>query len=216
MSETKTSSEERNHEFPAETRPASAGPEPDAIRRNHRTFHENLARRFRAELAQPSGGTMAQVDALLHDAYRERASDIHLDAESNGLRVRFRVDGVVLDTCLLGRGAGRRLTNQFKGMARIDPVTMFVPEEARFTYVVDGREVGFRVEVAPCLPGDKLTVRILEPNRVQQRLGHLGLSEEGLIDIRDWLGNVNGMFLVAGPTGSGKTTTLYALLHEFK
>jgi len=206
----------------SEQKPSSAvshdtPPEPPP-RENPRELRIDLVHDLLESLIRPRdpGDGTAHAEALLHDAYRERASDIHLDPDSSGLRVRFRVDGVVLDAAIIARKEGRRLVNQLKGMAKVDPVAMFVPEEARFDFCIDGRTIDFRVELAPCLNGDKITVRVLEPRRVQQRIHQLGLAKPQLLRIENWLGNVNGMFLVAGPTGSGKTTTLYALLHEFR
>lgn len=156
------------------------------------------------------------AEALLRDAVRERATDIHLDSQVDGTLVRFRIDGMVLDAILLNKPYGQRLSNQFKTMARLSPVIRFFPEEGRITHKVDDEMLDLRLSHAPCLRGDKISIRLFVPHEVPKELSQLGLREEGLEDIQEWLDNVSGMLLVAGPTGSGKTTTLYTLLHKLK
>ncbi|MDY7108115.1 MAG: ATPase, T2SS/T4P/T4SS family [Planctomycetota bacterium] len=158
----------------------------------------------------------ALAEALLRDSMRELASDIHVDPQPTGFRIRLRIDGVVHDGALLAPAEGARLVNQIKAMASIDPVTMFMPAEARIRREIDDRRLDLRVTLAPCLDGPKFAIRVLERQRVEQRMDELGLSERDYQRIRDWLGMLTGMFVVAGPTGVGKTTTLYALLHEMK
>lgn len=156
------------------------------------------------------------AESLLRDALRERATDIHIDAKSDGWLVRFRIDGHVLDGALLNHDEGQRLSNQFKALARLSPVTRFVPEEGRITFSLDGKQLDLRLAQAPCLRGDKLSIRIFVTGNDAMTLSELGLEETGLDSLEDWLGDVSGMLLVTGPTGSGKTTTLYTLLHQLK
>lgn len=158
----------------------------------------------------------AMADALLRDARRERATDIHVDPQTGGYRVRFRIDGVMHDAVLLTLAQGNRIINQFKTMADIDPVQMFFPEEARRTYEMEHETIDLRFTMAPCISGTKLAIRMLDPDTVEHRIEDLGMSDEQLNELRTWLENLHGMFLVSGPTGCGKTTTLYALLHEWK
>lgn len=156
------------------------------------------------------------AEALMRDAVRERATDIHIDARNGGWLVRLRIDGRVYDGALLGTLQGQRLGNQFRTMARISPVSRFLPEEGRITHELDGMKLDLRLAQAPCLRGDKLSIRLFVPRDVPVELSDLGLHEEGMEVLQDWLGNVSGMLLVCGPTGSGKTTTLYTLLHKLK
>jgi len=156
------------------------------------------------------------AEALLRDAVREGATDIHLDTQLGGMLVRLRVDGRVLDGVFLDKARGQRLSNQFKAMARLSPVVRYIPEEGRITHEVDGQLLDLRLSHAPCLRGDKISIRLFVPQVVHMDLHELGLREQGLEDIQEWLVNVSGMLLVAGPTGSGKTTTLYTLLHKLK
>jgi len=154
--------------------------------------------------------------ALLLDGVRERATDIHLDPVSQGLQVRMRIDGVMRDAAVLIPRDGHRLTNQLKSLAGMDPVAQFNADEARFTLEHDAKDVDVRFAIVPCLHGDKLTLRILDPRQLGYDIHELGLSEWNLSHIQHWFVSLGGMFLVAGPVGSGKTTTLYSLLHALK
>jgi general secretion pathway protein E len=154
--------------------------------------------------------------ALVRDAARERATDIHLDPEGQGLRVRMRIDGAMRDAALLIPKEGYRLINQLKSLAGIDPVAQFNADEARLAFEDGDRALDLRLAVIPCLHGQKITIRVLDPRQIVYRLHELGLSDGGLERIRHWFKSLGGMFVVAGPVGSGKTTTLYSLLHGLK
>ncbi len=152
---------------------------------------------------------------LVRDALARRATDIHLDPLRNGYQVRLRIDGLLSPHLGLSAEDGHRLVNQFKTAAGIEPGTAFTPLGARRKLELGADLViDARITLAPCLSGPKLAIRLLDPTRFDHRVTSLGLSESGLDRIHHWLRTLNGMFLVSGPTASGKTTTLYALLHE--
>jgi type II secretory ATPase GspE/PulE/Tfp pilus assembly ATPase PilB-like protein len=155
-------------------------------------------------------------DVLLRDALAERATDVHLDPQSDGVRVRFRIDGRLHDVAALSRDHGIHLIRHFKAVSNLDPTNVLRLADARITLAVDGREIDLRLACAPTVAGEKLSIRVLDRGRVEQRLDQLGLHEAQHEQIRQWLAGASGMFLVAGPTGCGKTTTAYALLHEVK
>jgi type II secretory ATPase GspE/PulE/Tfp pilus assembly ATPase PilB-like protein len=154
--------------------------------------------------------------SLVRDAQRERATDIHLDPEQRGLRIRMRIDGAVRGAALLPRPAGDRLINQLKSLAGIDPVAQFDPDDARFALRIDERDVDLRLALVPCLDGHKLTLRVLDPLRIMDDMEGLGMSEKALRSVRQAIASRGGMFVIVGPVGSGKTTTLYCLLHTLR
>ncbi len=182
----------------------------------HSLAHSLIQALAEEEETEAPYDTPRLAEALLHDAVREGATDIHLDTQLDTILVRLRIDGRVLDSVLLDKPQGQRLINQFKTMARLSPVVRYIPEEGRITHEVDGQMLDLRLSHAPCLRGDKISIRLFIPKVIPTELNELGLREQGLEDIQEWLDNVSGMLLVAGPTGSGKTTTLYTLLHKLK
>ncbi len=154
--------------------------------------------------------------ALVEDAIAARASDIHLEPRENELRVRLRIDGAVSDVASLELEQGKWLTNQFKALAGLDPIVPFTPKDSRARVATDNFTVDLRLALAPCQRGEALSLRLLDSRRLERCIQDLGLTGPHLQQLEDWLENVNGMFIAAGPTGSGKTTTVYALLHELK
>ena len=156
------------------------------------------------------------AQALVEDAIGARASDIHLEPGPSEVRVRLRIDGAVSDVAALTLEQGRWLTNQFSALANLDPVVRFTPTDSHARLTVDHSTVDLRLALAPCQQGEALSIRLLDSKRLERSIDDLGLTEASLKQLEDWLNNVNGMFLAVGPTGCGKTTTLYALLHEIK
>lgn len=153
---------------------------------------------------------------LLKDAVQSEASDIHMEPFSGGIRIRLRIDGVLHDTAILVYEEGEKLIRHFKSIAGLDPVGSFKPQDARTKVDMSDRTIDIRLACVPCQGGEKLVMRILDPFQIEHRIQELGFSRQHQQEIEQWLGNISGMCLVAGPTGSGKTTTLYAILHELK
>ncbi len=156
------------------------------------------------------------TELLLEDAVRERATDLHLEPYAEGVRVRFRIDGVLLDTISLPAGAGGMVLRHLKALCGIDPVPTVRPVSAGRSILIGGQVTELRTTVAPCVFGEKVAVRLLDAGKDVQRLGGLGLDAVSEQQVGNWLEHVAGTFIVCGPTGSGKTTTLYSLLHELK
>ena len=153
-------------------------------------------------------------EALLRDAMRERASDVHLEPESSGTRVRLRIDGVLYDAAILQAQQAKRIIRHFMTMANLDPVAIFQPVESRRKIAIGNQTLDVRLVFAPCVTGEKMNARLLDNTRVDASLESLGFNQGHLTQIQGWIENTGGMFIVTGPTGSGKTTTIYAILHE--
>jgi general secretion pathway protein E len=153
---------------------------------------------------------------VLRDALRENATDLHLEPNSKGWRLRLRIDGVLHDSAEVPTDLGQRLLQHLKSIAGLDPVTAYQPHDAHLSYELDDRRLDIRLACVPCQFGEKATLRILDPMRIRHRIEQLGLGADHMEEIRRWLGNMAGLCLVAGPTSSGKTTTLYALLQELQ
>jgi len=154
--------------------------------------------------------------ALILDAQRERASDVHIEPASDSYRLRLRIDGCLHDTAVLNVPQARILLNQFKAISDVDPIVRFTPKDTRATVMLPKGKIDLRLALAPCQHGEKLAIRLLDPQRLERSIRELGMEPPMLAQLEQWLENVSGMFLAAGPTGSGKTTTIYALLHELK
>ena len=157
------------------------------------------------------------VGALLAEAVRDRASDVHFDPEESGLVVRFRVDGVLREVMRLPASAGAAAVRRVKVLAKLDVANPLITQDGRATIRVDGKVVDLRVATAPVARrGEKSVVRILDGSNLKTRLADLGLADFELLAIERLLGHREGMVLVTGPTGSGKTTTLYAAVNHLK
>lgn len=126
----------------------------------------------------------------------------------------MRIDGNLVLWKHTNIETGEKLINQIKADAGIDVGTVYHPVGERRRLDIDGEEVDLRITLVPCVSGPKLTIRILDPRQVKRDLTSLGITESQAHQFQHWLSDLNGMILVTGPTASGKTTTLYALLHE--
>ncbi|MEZ5550353.1 MAG: type II secretion system ATPase GspE [Pseudomonadales bacterium] len=154
------------------------------------------------------------INALLAEAIRENASDIHIETFERDLIVRFRVDGVMREVVKPKRQLAPLLVSRIKVMARLDIAEKRIPQDGRISVRIGGREVDVRVSTMPASNGERVVLRLLDKQAGRLRLESLGMLESDLIRLRDVVHKPHGIFLVTGPTGSGKTTTLYASLAE--
>lgn len=157
------------------------------------------------------------VDALIAEGVRERASDVHFDPHDGGMVVRYRVDGVLHETMRLPHAAGASVVRRVKILANLDVTNPLVPADGRASARVDGKMVDLRIATAPVARrGQKAVIRILDPSNLKTRLADLGLIAREHDALTRLLGHREGIVLVTGPTGSGKTTTLYAALNQLR
>ncbi len=154
------------------------------------------------------------VDALLAEAVRMGASDIHLEPEERFLRVRYRVDGVLRQIRVLHRQYWPAMLVRLKVMSDMDIAETRAPQDGRISMVIMGHDIDFRAAVQPTLHGENFVLRVLDRRKSIVRLDNMGLAPDRLATLRLMLARPYGIVLVTGPTGSGKTTTLYSILDE--
>jgi type IV pilus assembly protein PilB len=152
------------------------------------------------------------VNLLLKQAILSGASDIHLEPKEKNMRVRFRVDGVLVDKDPIGPHHRTGVTARIKVLAQLDITEKRIPQDGAFTVAVDGRRVDFRVSTFPTPSGEKSVLRILDGSAACLDFDDLGFPERVASGIKEIMNLHDGIFLVTGPTGSGKSTTLYTLL----
>jgi len=152
------------------------------------------------------------INAILGEAIKEGASDIHLETFEKRLVVRFRVDGILREVLEPKRELAALLVSRVKVMARLDIAEKRVPQDGRISLKVGGREVDIRVSTLPSANGERVVLRLLDKQAGRLTLKHLGMSERDRQLMEAAVRRPHGILLVTGPTGSGKTTTLYASL----
>lgn len=153
------------------------------------------------------------VKSLLIKAIRMKASDLHLHPYLRGSTIRYRIDGVLQRIAMLPDGVGDRIIRYFKARGDMDPATSHIPQDGRMSLTIEGKQFDLRISVLPAKGGESLVIRFLEQGRVYSLSG-TGLSLGALQSIRRMLSNASGMVLMTGPTGSGKSSTLYSMVAE--
>ncbi len=154
------------------------------------------------------------VNLLITQGLRDRASDVHIEPQKDFLRVRFRIDGVLQDMAHLPNATGAALASRVKIMAGMNIVERRRAQDGQISLNVDGRELDVRVATMETIWGEKIVMRLLDRGRSLITLRQLGFSRNAYAEYHRLLHSPYGMMLVSGPTGSGKTTTLYASIHE--
>jgi type IV pilus assembly protein PilB len=167
------------------------------------------------ERATEDAPVVRLVNAILTSAIKRRASDVHLEPYERMFRVRFRVDGVLEEIMRPPLKLKNAITSRVKVMAALDIAERRLPQDGRIKLKLGrGQEMDFRVSVLPTIFGEKIVLRLLDKSNLQLDMTKLGFEESALKDFKDAIYKPFGMVLVTGPTGSGKTTTLYSALSE--
>ena len=154
------------------------------------------------------------ITAVLAEAIREGASDVHIETFEKSLQVRFRIDGVMREMVQPKRALAPLLVSRVKVMAKLDIAEKRIPQDGRITLKIGGREVDVRVSTLPTANGERVVLRLLDKQTAALALPNLGMDAETLSRVRGVVAKPHGIFLVTGPTGHGKTTTLYAAMSE--
>jgi len=190
---------------------SAASPDGDASRRLDISL---------ASIGNDSNEVVRLVNATLFDALKFGASDIHLENSEQALAIKYRLDGVLMpQSRIASTRIAEQVISRLKVLAELDVAERRVPQDGRFSATVGGREIDFRVSIMPGLFGEDAVLRVLDRQALlkefrELRLDALGFSDETRARIRRLARLPHGMLLVTGPTGSGKTTTLYATLNE--
>ncbi len=156
------------------------------------------------------------VNLALLTAIRNRASDVHIEPSNQGTRVRYRVDGVLRDLMNPPAGMHPAIASRVKVMGQMDIAEKRLPQEGRIQLIAEGRPIDLRVSSMPMLLGEKLVLRVLDKSNLKVQLEDLGFRTEALETFMRALRRPYGLVLVTGPTGSGKTTTLYSALDKLR
>lgn len=154
------------------------------------------------------------VKSMIEQGARQRASDIHIEALEKIVRVRYRIDGALYERFTYDIHLLPAIIARIKILGGMDIAEKRKPQDGRITMMIDRREFDIRVSVLPTVFGEKCVMRLAQKNNLTRDKSELGLSEQDMIEFDDILKNPHGMILVTGPTGSGKSTTLYTALHE--
>ena len=163
------------------------------------------------EYSQP---VVRLIDSILTDAVKREASDIHFEPEANFLRIRYRIDGMLRQIRALHKSYWPAMTVRIKVLSSMNIAEMRAPQDGRISLTVSGRPIDFRVASQPTIHGENIVLRILDRQKGIVPLENLGLAEAHLHQLKLMISRPEGIILVTGPTGSGKTTTLYSVLNH--
>jgi type IV pilus assembly protein PilB len=168
------------------------------------------------QLAASSGEApvIKLANLIIVQAIKDRASDIHLEPFEKGMRLRYRVDGVLMDATPPPKQMQLALASRFKIMSSLDIAERRLPQDGRMRVKVGGKDFDLRVSVLPTVHGEKIVLRVLDKTNLSASIDKLGLDPETFKQLKHAIDAPHGLILVTGPTGSGKTTTLYSALNE--
>ena len=168
------------------------------------------------QLASSSGEApvIKLANLIIVQAIKDRASDIHLEPFEKNMRLRYRVDGVLMDATPPPKQMQLALTSRFKIMSSLDIAERRLPQDGRMRVRVSGKDYDLRVSVMPTVHGEKIVLRVLDKSNLTASIDKLGLDPDTFKQVKAAIDAPHGLILVTGPTGSGKTTTLYSALNE--
>lgn len=191
-----------------------------SLKQYQRSLNDNLGEALKKEtqqldqVAQEDGGGSAVriVDTLLRHAITQGASDIHIEPQEESLVIRYRIDGILHDAMVLPKQAAAAITARIKVLSNLRIDEKRLPQDGRFAIEASGEKVSFRVSILPVYYGEKIVMRLLRETVSGYTLESLGFHGTGLEQMHESMRKTTGLILTTGPTGSGKSTTLYTLL----
>jgi type IV pilus assembly protein PilB len=180
------------------------------------TFSDSEGPDISSETEANKAPVIRFVDLLLSQAVKSRASDVHIEPQEKTTVVRMRIDGMLRDMVPPAKKMQAAVTARIKIIARMDIAERRLPQDGRFKVKTSNRSIDVRVSVIPTIYGEKVVMRILDASAVKHDLSQLGLKPELLEEFKNMLARTHGIMIVTGPTGSGKSTTLYSALNYIK
>jgi len=154
------------------------------------------------------------VNLIIRQALRDAASDIHIQPEANRVRIRYRIDGILHDKMVVPKQVQAALVSRIKVMAEMDIAEKRAPQDGRISLMMNKREFDFRISTFPGVYGEKVVMRVLDKRGVQVNLNRLGIPASMMEEFENLINHTYGIIAVTGPTGSGKSTTLYSVLNK--
>ncbi len=180
------------------------------------TEEEGLMDMTKVQAGLEDAPVVKLVNLLIADAIRERATDIHIEVQEEKVIVRFRIDGVLQEMMASPKSSHPGIVSRIKILSKLNIAEKRLPQDGRFTIISPEKEVDVRVSVLPTVNGEKVMLRLLDKGGFAFNLNTLGMDDQLLMIFRRWIRQPYGMIIISGPTGSGKSTTLYAALKEIK
>jgi type IV pilus assembly protein PilB len=180
------------------------------------TLEDTLETDISSEAAAAKAPVIRFVDLVLSQAVKSRASDIHIEPQENAVSVRMRIDGVLRNMVPPAKKMHAAIVARIKILSQMDIAERRLPQDGRFKVKASGRDIDVRVSVIPTIYGEKVVMRILDAAAVNHDLDQLGFEAELLEKFKDMLSQPHGIIIVTGPTGSGKSTTLYSALNYLR
>ena len=179
-------------------------------------LEDTLETDISSEVAATKAPVIRFVDLLLSQAVKSRASDIHIEPQENAMAVRMRIDGVLRNMVPPAKKMQAAIVARVKILSQMDIAERRLPQDGRFKIKASGRDIDVRVSVIPTIYGEKVVMRILDAAAVNHDLDQLGFEPELLAEFKNMLSQPHGIIVVTGPTGSGKSTTLYSALNYLR
>lgn len=177
-------------------------------------LHAKEVEAYKKELEDADAPVIKLINLLISEAVRTRASDIHVEPMTDRVRVRYRIDGMCIERDNIPKSMQGSVIARLKIMSGIDIAEKRLPQDGRIKMQIGNQQIDFRVSALPAYHGESVVLRILRPDSVKVGITGLGFEQDSYEQFLKIIRQPNGIFLVTGPTGSGKTTTLYAALQE--